>query len=146
MRAMNINVMAGTKLELHKMQAHRNPFKLAKFCDPCGFMLRSRGIMELHVSQVHKGQSTKCRLCGKGVRIRAKLKNLEVRVVRRVGTKVLVMERLTTGAERKEDLKCDLCGVDDCELANLKQHEGGWCGLNLHKCDPCGIWLNPGRL
>ena len=52
------------------------------------------------------------------------------------------MERLTTGAGRKEDFKCDLYGVDACELANLKQHMGGWCGLNLFKCDPCGIRLS----
>jgi hypothetical protein len=104
--------------------------------------------MELHVSRVHKGRSTKCHLCGKGVRIRAKLKNLEiteVRVVRRVGTKVLVMERLTSGAGRKEDFKCDLCGVDSCEPANLKQHKGGWCGFNLSKGDPCGLVFKVGK-
>ena len=55
------------------------------------------------------------------------------------------MERLTTGAGRKEDFKCDLCGVDACEPANLKQHKGGWCGFNLCKCDSCGLVFKVGK-
>ena len=153
-------VMAGTKLELHKMQTHKNLFKWAQLCGPRGIVSRNRRSMELHATRVHKGQSIKCRLCGKGMRIRAKLKNLgigvhirtssdlhicEVRVVRRVGTKALVMERLTNGSGRKEDFKCDLCGVDACEPANLKQHKGGWCWLKFFKCDPCGLVFKVGK-
>ena len=57
-------VMAGTKLELHKMQTHKNLFKWAQPCGPHGIVSRNRRSMELHATRVHKGRSIKCRLCG----------------------------------------------------------------------------------
>ena len=48
-------VMAGTKLELHKIQIHKNLFKWAQLCGPRGIVSRNRRSMELHATLVHKG-------------------------------------------------------------------------------------------
>ena len=63
------------------------------------------------------------------------------RVVRRVGARNLVMERLATKGEMDAVLrriKCGSCGVETHKPANLKDPKGGWCGIKFFQCGPCG--------
>ena len=111
----------GVNLKVHKMKVHVSS---GNECGHCGKVAATKVKLKVHKMNVHESSGNYCRRCGILLTTKIKLKLHKIKGHKSLPT---------------WSLSCGLCEVEIHRPANQREHKGCWHGLEVTKCDPCGL-------